>query len=180
MLRNPMVWAGTLLAVVAIAVLLVGRASDRPELRDATTLSVTVGDVVDRAPGASSTVGDIVDDPVIDETGTELSGVPVFDAEARCAWLVGVPGTDSGLRYLVGWPSGTQIAWDPFRVLLPAPSPDDVVLPSDRVIGDGEIHGDLAEIPDADRSRLLGLEDCPHEAVLLFDDRAGNVRVAAG
>ena len=174
-----MVWAGTLLVAVAVAVLLVGRADDRPELRDATTLSTTVGDLVDATGGTSARSGTVTD--IADDTAdTQLSGVPVFDPQAQCAWLVGVPGTDSGLRYLVGWPSGTQLAWDPFRVLLPEPSPHDVLLPGDRVIGDGVIFADLAELDDADRPRLLGLDDCPHEAVLVFGDAPGNLRVSAG
>ena len=176
-LRNPMVWAAALLIAVAVGVVVVGSTDDQPELRDAATLSATIADVRDEADGEviderTTTVGDVGDAAAVD-----LSGIPVFDERDECAWLVGVPGTDSGIRYLVAWPSGTEIAWDPFRVLLPEPSPHDVLLPGDRVAGDGEIYPDLAELADDERTRLLGLEDCPHEAILVFTDRPGNTIV---
>lgn len=173
-----MVWAAALLIAVAIGVVVVGSTDDQPELRDAATLSATISDLQDGAAGGvvdqrSSTVSDVQD------AIRALSGIPVFDERERCAWLVGVPGTDSGIRYLVAWPSGTEIVWEPFRVLLPEPGPHDVLLPGDRVNGDAEIYPDLAELADRDRSRLLGLDDCPHEAVLVFEDRPGNTTVTA-
>ena len=176
--RNPMVWAAALLIAVAIGVLVVGSTDDQPELQDAATLSATISDLQDGVGGLgaerTSTASDITDGALLD-----LSGIPVFDERERCAWLVGVPGTDSGIRYLVAWPAGTEIAWDPFRVLLPEPAPDNVLLPGDRINGTAEIYPDVAEVSDPDRARILGLERCPHEAVLVFEDRPGNTTVTA-
>ena len=178
-LRNPMVWAAAVLIAVGIGVVVVGSTDDQPELRDSATLSATIADLRDGVDGEviderSSTVGDVGDG-----VSTQLSGIPVFDEREQCAWLVGVPGTDSGIRYLVAWPSGTEIVWEPFRVQLPEPSPNDVLLAGDRIAGDGEIYADVAELADRDRGRLLGLDACPHEAVLVFDDRPGNTTVSA-
>ena len=177
-LRNPMVWAAAVLIAVAIGVLVIGSTDDQPELFDSATLSATISDLGDDADGRiiderTSTVGDLGDAAVL----TELSGIPVFDERDRCAWLVGVPGTDSGIRYLVAWPTGTEILWDPFRVQLPEPSPNDVLVAGDRISGTGEIYGDRAELADRDQARLLGLENCPHEAVLVFDDVPGTTTV---
>ena len=177
-LRNPMVWAAALLIAVAIGVVVIGSTDDQPELRDSATLSATISDLRDGVDGQviderTTTVGDVGDNPLVD-----LSGTPVFDERDRCAWLVGVPGTDSGIRYLVAWPTGTEIVWEPFRVLLPEPGPHDVLLPGDRINGTGEIYPDVAEVSDRDRARILGLDRCPHEAVLVFDDRPGNTTVA--
>lgn len=173
-----MVWAAALLIAVAIGVVVVGSTDDQPELQDVATLSATISDLQDGVGGEviderTSTVSDVPDGAL------ELSGIPVFDERDRCAWLVGVPGTDSGIRYLVAWPSGTEIAWDPFRVLLPEPGPNDVLLPGDRISGTGEIYPDIAEVSDRDRARILGLESCPHEAVLVFEDGPGNTTIAA-
>lgn len=170
-----MAWAAAILIAVAVGVVVVGSSDDQPQLRDAARLSVTISDLADGVDGVgaqrSSTAGDL-EDRVLQQ----LSGTPVFNGD-QCAWLVDVPGTDSGIRYLVGWPTGTEILWDPFRVVLPQPSPDDILVPGDRIVGDGEIYGDLAELDDRDRPRLLGMDDCPHEAVLVFDDRPGATTV---
>ena len=99
-----MVWAAALLIAVAIGVLVVGSTDDQPELQDAATLSATISDLQDGVGGLgaerTSTASDITDGALLD-----LSGIPVFDERERCAWLVGVPGTDSGIRYLVAWPA---------------------------------------------------------------------------
>ena len=111
--RNPMVWAAALLIAVAIGVLVVGSTDDQPELQDAATLSATISDLQDGVGGLgaerTSTASDITDGALLD-----LSGIPVFDERERCAWLVGVPGTDSGIirctcrRSAVLWSDATS------------------------------------------------------------------------
>lgn len=177
-LRNPMVWAGLLLTGLTILVVAVGRADDQPTLLDSAVLTGTITGVSDAAVDDGDlrtvTAGDIVD-----RAGSggpaSLTGVAIVDDATRCLWLVNVSGADSGARHLVAWPSATEVDWDPFRLVLPQPSPDDLILESDRLAVEGEFFADLSELDDTDRVRLLGLDGCPHEAVLVITDRPGSV-----
>ncbi len=156
------------------------------------SLTSTLGDVTDESlesEPSTSTIGDITDNgdrpragtgtvSDVDDSrpGAQLGALAVVDERGECFWLADVPGEAPQTLFLVAWPAGAEITWDPFELRLGRNGP--TVVESSRIVADGTIVDTVEELSADDQLRLLGLDRCQYEGVLVLDDTPNNVEVS--
>ncbi|MFV2040248.1 MAG: hypothetical protein ACC660_08385, partial [Acidimicrobiales bacterium] len=137
------------------------------------------------ASGATDTVGDVEDDsdpsPAEPEeqvgdapTSEEVSALLIADETDQCLWAVNIQGQNLQKLFLVAWPSGTEVEWDPLEVRLPDGSgPLGISSP---FVADGSLFNSFGQVPASDQERVGGMERCENEGVLVLDDQPDNVQ----
>lgn len=126
--------------------------------------------------------------PNAEDPGEWLVGWMRYDADAGCLWLDRLGGrgvarnADPELRYLVAWPTGTEIGFDPARVEigeLIGMNDYDTYLENDLIVIDGRVVEE-AELTDAERARTIGLESCPAAGIITMPDDTSRLEMDAG
>lgn len=136
--------------------------------------TATALDLDDRG-GLTDTVRDTPDQPVV-----QREAFLAVDPDEQCVWMVNVAGENPAELHVVAWPTGTEISWSPFEILVRSETEPTVSLTADDVVA---FRGRVVEpesVDDEARTRLLGQESCGHDAVVVIDDDPNAVGPGVG
>ena len=190
LLKQPLVWAvaGVTLLIGAILVATTIGSDDQvvvgdPFVSTSTTtdviddlLTATGGDVDDLAEPRvlTGTVVDGTTDADDERPGTQVGAALVADEFDQCLWLVNIPGEKPAKLFIAAWPTDTEITWEPARVTVGGTTR---VEEGDRVIADATIFDSVDQLTSDEFDRLMGMESCEHQGVVVFDDGADTLVV---
>lgn len=177
-LKQPWVWVLAALVAIAGAVLAFSGDDDGPRLVDPNELTDTVTDTADRTNSATN-----IADRALTQTATDLprvepeyQGLIASDEDSECVWLVGA-GTNSGDRFAIAWPTGTEINWQPLGIVVPGQATS-IIDSGAEVTVEGQFVGSTASLDDETYDRILDSAECPYEAVFVATDSPTGIRVS--
>lgn len=189
-LRHRLVIPVTL-GVVAIAAvaLVMSSGGERPTLTEARfeaePPTTTVSDLADgsladgrdeagnlddreEAGERTQTVTDLIEETVPGELAAALA---VDDSDA-CAWLVNVTDENPASLFLVAWPTGTDLTWEPFEATVPTADGDLVIDQRQQLELVGTVVDAIGELSASELGRLLGQERCGHDGIVIVEEDA--------
>jgi len=127
------------------------------------------------AGARTETVTDVEDDPddpnqPSDPAAADLSGFLALDDASDCVWLVNVSDENPAKLFLISWPSGTELEWDPFVATIPTATGIVELDATEPFQFAGFVRDAIGDLSETEIERLVGLERCGHDGIVVIDD----------
>ena len=176
LLKQPLVWAGVGLTVLVGAILVANTygSDDQAVIDDPFVRTGTASDVTDDGATFDDSVTDTTRDIDSERPGSQVGAALIADDFDQCLWLVNIPGENPAKLFIAAWPTDTEITWEPARVTVGETTRAEA---GDRVIADATVFDSVDQLTADEFDRLLGMESCEHEGVVVFDDRTDTLVV---